>query len=38
MDLDRRLTFTYMMNKMGAGLLGSERAESYLRAVYAALD
>ncbi|WP_245159885.1 serine hydrolase domain-containing protein [Blastococcus sp. CT_GayMR19] len=38
MDLDRRLTFSYMMNKMGAGLLGSERAESYLRAVYSALD
>jgi CubicO group peptidase (beta-lactamase class C family) len=38
MDLDRRLTISYMMNKMGAGLLGSERAESYVRAVYAALD
>jgi CubicO group peptidase (beta-lactamase class C family) len=38
MDVDRRLTFTYMMNKMGAGLLGSERAESYVRAVYSALD
>jgi CubicO group peptidase (beta-lactamase class C family) len=38
MDLDRRLTISYMMNKMGAGLLGSERAESYLRAVYSALD
>ena len=38
MDLDRRLTISYMMNKMGAGLLGSERAESYIRAVYSALD
>ena len=38
MDVDRRLTITYMMNNMGAGLLGSERAESYIRAVYAALD
>ncbi len=38
MDVDRRLTITYMMNKMGAGLLGSERAESYIRAVSAALD
>jgi CubicO group peptidase (beta-lactamase class C family) len=38
MDLDRRLTISYMMNRMGAGLLGSERAESYVRAVYAALD
>ena len=37
MDLDRRLTFSYMMNRMGAGLLGSERAESYVRAVYSAL-
>jgi CubicO group peptidase (beta-lactamase class C family) len=38
LDLDRRLTISYMMNRMGAGLLGSERAESYIRAAYAALD
>jgi CubicO group peptidase (beta-lactamase class C family) len=38
MDVGRRLTFSYAMNKMGAALLGSERAESYVRAVYSALD
>jgi CubicO group peptidase (beta-lactamase class C family) len=37
MDLDRRLTISYMMNKMGGGLLGSPRAEAYVRAVYDAL-
>ncbi|MFJ3493613.1 serine hydrolase domain-containing protein [Streptomyces sp. NPDC086091] len=36
-DLDRRVTVSYMMNKMGAGIIGSPRAERYLRAVYAAL-
>jgi CubicO group peptidase (beta-lactamase class C family) len=37
MDLDRRLTISYMMNRMGAGIIGSTRAEAYVRAVYAAL-
>jgi CubicO group peptidase (beta-lactamase class C family) len=37
MDLDRRLTISYMMNRMGGGLLGSPRSEAYVRAVYAAL-
>ncbi len=37
MDLDRRVTISYMMNKMAPGLLGSDRAESYVRAVYSAL-
>jgi CubicO group peptidase (beta-lactamase class C family) len=37
MDLDRRLTITYMMNAMAPGLLGSARSEAYVRAVYAAL-
>ncbi|SNR60862.1 serine hydrolase domain-containing protein [Blastococcus mobilis] len=37
MDLHRRLTISYMMNKMAPGLLGSDRAESYVRAVYSAL-
>jgi CubicO group peptidase (beta-lactamase class C family) len=37
MDLERRLTITYVMNKMGSDLLGSDRAASYVRAVYAAL-
>ena len=38
MDLDRRLTVTYMMNAMAPGLLGSARSEAYVRAVYEALD
>jgi hypothetical protein len=37
MDLDRRLTISYMMNRMAPGILGSARAEAYVRAVYAAL-
>ena len=37
MDLDRRLTFAYMMNKMAPGIIGSPRAESYLRPAYGAL-
>jgi len=28
---------SYMMNKMGAGVLGSDRTEQYVKAVYAAL-
>jgi CubicO group peptidase (beta-lactamase class C family) len=37
MDLDRRLTISYMMNRMGSGLIGSPRSEAYVRAVYDAL-
>jgi CubicO group peptidase (beta-lactamase class C family) len=37
MDLDRRLTISYVMNRMAPGILGSDRAEAYVRAVYAAL-
>lgn len=33
-DLDRRLTVSYVMNRMSAGIIGSPRAEAYLRAVY----
>jgi CubicO group peptidase (beta-lactamase class C family) len=33
-DLDRRLTISYVMNKMGAGLLGSDRTAAYVKAVY----
>ncbi|OPF78851.1 EstA family serine hydrolase [Streptomyces antioxidans] len=36
-DLDRRLTISYMMNRMSPGIIGSERAETYLRAVDASL-
>ena len=37
MDLGRKLTIAYMMNKMAPGIIGSPRAEQYSRAVYAAL-
>ncbi len=37
MDVGRKMTIAYMMNKMGAGIIGSERAEQYVRAIYAAI-
>ena len=37
MDLDRRMTIAYMMNKMAGGIIGSDRAEQYVRAIYAAV-
>lgn len=37
MDLDRRMTIAYAMNQMGHGLLGNERGEAYVKAIYAAL-
>ncbi|KOG90214.1 EstA family serine hydrolase [Streptomyces varsoviensis] len=37
MDVSRRTTITYMMNKMAPGVLGSDRAETYVRAIYEAL-
>jgi CubicO group peptidase (beta-lactamase class C family) len=37
MDLDRRLTITYVMNRMAPGVLGSDRSGAYVRAVYDAL-
>ncbi len=37
MDVGRRVTISYMMNKMGAGIIGSDRAERYVRAIYGAL-
>ncbi|MBP2338849.1 CubicO group peptidase (beta-lactamase class C family) [Saccharothrix coeruleofusca] len=36
-DLDRRITLSYVMNRMGQGLIGSERTAAYVRAVYDAL-
>ena len=33
MDVGRRMTFSYMMNKMGAGVVGSERSGEYGRAL-----
>lgn len=37
MDLDRRITFAYTMNRLGDGILGSERTHDYLKRVYEAL-
>ena len=36
-DLDHRVTFAYTMNKMAPGLIGSARADAYLRATFAAV-
>ncbi len=36
-DLDRRLTISYMMNKMAPGIIGSDRSEAYVRAIYSVL-
>jgi CubicO group peptidase (beta-lactamase class C family) len=37
MDVGRRTTISYMMNKMGAGIIGSDRATAYGQAIYDAL-
>jgi CubicO group peptidase (beta-lactamase class C family) len=37
MDAGRRMTISYMMNKMGAGLVGSDRGAEYCKAVYDAV-
>lgn len=37
-DLDRRMTVTYVMNKMSTGLAGDLRGASIVLAAYAALD
>ena len=37
-DLDRRTTVAYCMNRMGPSLLIDERADAYLRAIYAAME
>jgi CubicO group peptidase (beta-lactamase class C family) len=33
-DMDRRMTITFVMNKMGNGIVGSETSSRYLQAVY----
>ncbi|KAF5704615.1 beta-lactamase [Fusarium mundagurra] len=38
MDLDKRMTIAYTMNKMGGGLVSSDRAEAYGRAIYRAFE
>jgi CubicO group peptidase (beta-lactamase class C family) len=37
MDLDARTTISYMMNKMGPGVIGSDRSEAYVRAIQSCL-
>jgi CubicO group peptidase (beta-lactamase class C family) len=37
MDLDRQLTFAYMMNKMAPGIIGSPRSDGYLTQAYHSL-
>ena len=37
MDLDRRLTIAYTMNRMEPSIIGSDRSEAYIRAVYDAV-
>jgi len=37
MDVGRRMTISYMMNKMGAGVVGSDRSGAYVAAVYDAV-
>jgi CubicO group peptidase (beta-lactamase class C family) len=38
MDVGRRMTFSYMMNRMGAGIVGSGRSAEYGRALYDAVS
>jgi hypothetical protein len=33
MNLDRQLTFSYTMNKVEGGIIGSDRGKSYIRAL-----
>jgi CubicO group peptidase (beta-lactamase class C family) len=37
MDLDRKMTISYMMNRMGAGIIGSDRSATYTQAIYDAV-
>ncbi|WP_214405385.1 serine hydrolase domain-containing protein [Pseudonocardia lacus] len=37
MDLDRRVTISYTMNSMAAGIIGSPRSAAYTAAIYEAL-
>jgi hypothetical protein len=38
MDVGRRMTISYMMNKMGPGIIGSSRSAEYGQAIYAAVS
>jgi CubicO group peptidase (beta-lactamase class C family) len=37
MDVGRRMTISYMMNKMGAGVVGSSRSAEYCKAIFDAV-
>ena len=37
MDVGRRMTISYMMNKMGPGIVGSDRSTEYGKAIYDAV-
>ena len=37
MDTGRRMTISYMMNKMAPGIIGSDRSAAYGQAIYGAL-
>ena len=37
-DVDARMTMAYVMNRMGQGTVGDDRAHRILRACYASLD
>lgn len=38
MDLDRKVTFTYVMNSMGEGILGNARSQEYTQLVWKILE
>ena len=38
MDRERRVTFTYVMNKMGAGILGNDRTSQYVELTWKLLE
>jgi len=38
MDVGRTMTVSYMMNKMGPGVVGSERSAAYATAIYDAVS
>jgi CubicO group peptidase (beta-lactamase class C family) len=37
MDVGRQMTISYMMNKMGAGVIGSDRSAEYCKAIFDAV-
>ncbi|KAJ5933982.1 beta-lactamase/transpeptidase-like protein [Penicillium verhagenii] len=38
MDMDRKVSIAYVMNKMGEGTLGNERTAEYVRVIFDILD